>query len=105
MIDERRGSFLCVLVDGSLEWQTLNVDGYRLKKFHEARQIPDSTPNIITAEQWPNGLLLELKRCSNLCCVPLCGSGKMSHVMSQKFKNKGETAREWGSVNHESDVL
>ena len=70
VIDERDGSFLCVLVDGSLEWQTLNVDDYRVKKFYEARQIPDSTPNIMTAEQWANGLFLS-KNVALMCVACL----------------------------------
>ena len=59
VIDQRGGLYLCVLNDGSLEWQTLNTEDYRVKKFNESRQAPDNSVNIISAEQWANGLLIE----------------------------------------------
>ena len=55
MIDERDGSFLCVLNDGSLEWQALKSEDYGVKKFNEARKASDETANIINAEQWAKG--------------------------------------------------
>ena len=61
VIDERDGSFLCVFKDGSrsLEWQELNSEDYRVKKFIDARKTSDDTVNIISAEQCAKGLLLE----------------------------------------------
>ena len=59
VIDERDGSFLCVLNDGSLEWQALKSEDYRVKNFTEARKASEDTVNIISAEQWAKGLLLE----------------------------------------------
>jgi hypothetical protein len=59
VINERDASFLCVLKDGSLEWQELNSEDYRVKEFIDARKTSDDTVNIISAEQWAKGLLLE----------------------------------------------
>lgn len=60
VIDERNSEFLCVLHDGSLEWQALGSDDYRVKKFRQARsEEQDTSVNIISAEQWAQGLLIE----------------------------------------------
>lgn len=60
VIDERNSEFLCVLHDGSLEWQALGSDDHRVKKFRQARsEEQDTSVNIISAKQWAQGLLIE----------------------------------------------
>ena len=59
VINEKQGSFLCVLTDGSLEWQELHENDYRVNKFRAARLQSMPVISIINSEEWARGLLIE----------------------------------------------